>query len=84
MKDVNIFIPRVDKNLLTENEKYPYKAEAVRINKADEQNRLITNQNKTQMKQWKSRISIFIKSVKGWVPFYPLLVTNRNRKFSTF
>ena len=57
------------------------KAEAVRINKADEQNRLITNQNKTQMKQWKSRISIFIKSVKGWVPFYPLLVTNRNRKF---
>ena len=58
------------------------KAEAVRINKADEQNRLITNENKTQMKQWKARISIFIKSVKGWVQFLPLLVTNSEPTFS--
>ena len=57
------------------------KAEAVRINKADEQNRLITKQNRTKMTQWKARISIFIKSVKGWEPFYRLLVTNKNRKF---
>ena len=56
------------------------KAEAVRINKADEQNRLIINQNKTKMMQWKARISIFIKSVKGWVQFFSLLVTNSEAK----
>ena len=51
------------------------KAEGVRINKADEQNRLIINKNKTKMTQWKARISIFIKSVKGWVQLFPLLIT---------
>ena len=65
-----------------ENDKHPYKAEAVRINRADEQTKLIISENKTKMKQWKARTSIFIESVKGWVQFLPLSPKMERRKAS--
>ena len=48
----------------------PNKAEAVRICKANEQNRLIIEENNTKLKQWKARVLIFVKSVKGSVEFF--------------
>ena len=43
------------------------KAEAVRISKTDEQNRQITDENETKIKQWKAKISIFLGSITGRV-----------------
>ena len=46
---------------------HPNKAEAVRISKNEELSKQIIEENETKLKQWKARVIIFMKSVKGWV-----------------
>lgn len=46
-------------------DKNPIKAETLRINQIQEQNIAIINANDTKIKQYKARLSIFMKSVKG-------------------